>query len=1778
MRETIWKPVFTFFCAVAAGIMVLSVILGWTALPACAEESVLTDVKYIDSSGDSLETMTCPAAIDLSTVSGDTIGDGSWYAVKGNVTRSNRLTIRGECHLILCADCMLTCEKGISCNRGNSLTIYCENSTRNGGLTCGEPEDNHAAIGGDEGKSAGTITIHGGVINANGLYGGAGIGGGSDGDSGTITIYGGTIKAIGGLNAAAIGGGNDGQVTDIRIYGGRVTAEGRGNLWTHNFELQGYASAIGSGSDKPQGGPIAIYGGTVQAKSVNGAGIGSGQSKAAGGITISGGTVTAVSESGAGIGGGRYGNGGRVFITGGYVTALSTQKGAGIGGGEKGSGGYVYIGGGKVLATGGNIDIGLFDSYNYTNYGLSWGADNPGWNIIASFIIALFKSGEFGGAGIGGGTYGSGGDVVIEGGEVFAHARNSASHAIGGGENKGGGTITIADGLCVMAGKDMNDPALALGDERVSLAGKSLFAHIRPCAHPDGYEYTFIDEKSHRFSCKYCTPGDGSTERHDFDENGDCVCGYGIYEVVLQANNSLAETLPPITVSKNDKYVVPACTYTPPEGKTFSYWQVVYLSHEYDVFTAEEGDELNPPSSKRIILIAQWTGSYNVWVNGIRVSDMNLDDVLGDGGTVAYKPGEDGQGTLVLDHPENLTGSYEDAIIYAENVDLTIEGSAVIRTDELPYRGISVKGGSLTLLTDDLEAYGSRVGILVESGSLQIAEGTCRVLAEGYGGIVARDGIEIGDGLEIVQPEDGRVEKQLQDDREIYTVIRESYPLFPAGTVEVKAVSVSVTWQPGYEGPDPVTEPITYGRTITMPSPSDEKIEFPAPEGKAFAGWSLTDGDAEAVVLKPGDSYTVKHDVTFTALWAETFPLWVGGIQVSAANAEDVLGDGGSVRYDPAESVLTLDNPEGGSSSGTEGLHERAFIYADGIDLTIKGRASINVSGISGSKGIVVSQKGSLTLLADSLTVRSARDGICVTEGDLNILGGTVTVRTSDSYGINVENGSLLIRDDPGGTMTVERVEAETASDTIAVIARYGAIEIGDTLEIITPEGGVIGGNGINRYIVAYTDEGAKAGHAVITRKSQESDPPGPTEAPGPTDIPDPTDAPEVKYTVTFVDEDGVTVLLAPLLYASGTPADKIIVPPDPYKKADSLYIYTFAGWTPELAEVTEDVTYRAVYTAAERSPEDAEYIVTFDSQGGTEVESQTVREGDTVTKPGDPVREGYRFVVWTLQGEAYDFDSPVTENLTLTADWEVMEPDIGGDYTVTDEIEAHDYEIYQIFTGDYAEMKDGEESYSVLSNVVWGVNGNYPEGISEGDPVSEDILQALYAVTDAAADRTKLMEIEKYVAFDTQPVRTVSVSGEEPVTVSLPAGYYLIRDRNLSQSGQDDAYTTYITVIVKDYTIAPKSVKPSVDKQVSDDEEYYYETTEKDNTTNQNPGVNGFYESADHAINETFQFRLAATLPASSRYEDYDAYTLIFHDDMSAGVSFEEIADVKLKLPDEGDCRLDAYQVDGVSAGEAGKAWTLTVTLPKRPGGEDETYSYLSDGAIVEVIYNAHLNENAVVFMESESDVQANSNRVYLEYSNNPNTDINPEADYADNMGRTKPDTVWVFTYGLDCVKRADREDGSPLAGAGFTLYSGTSEVLLRDLGDGSYCVADQSAAQGTVTEMVTGADGVFHVIGLDAGTYTLKETTTPAGYSTCEDTEVAIEASHAENSLMVSADLTLGESRLTYTIVDQSGTALPSTGGSGTGKLRLLGLLLSFFAGGLLLKLWAGRGRKPA
>ena len=75
-------------------------------------------------------------------------------------------------------------------------------------------------------------------------------------------------------------------------------------------------------------------------------------------------------------------------------------------------------------------------------------------------------------------------------------------------------------------------------------------------------------------------------------------------------------------------------------------------------------------------------------------------------------------------------------------------------------------------------------------------------------------------------------------------------------------------------------------------------------------------------------------------------------------------------------------------------------------------------------------------------------------------------------------------------------------------------------------------------------------------------------------------------------------------------------------------------------------------------------FAVRFDTGDGTKPEPTLVEHNRTVLRPtSDPEKSGHTFVGWYLGGEKYNFDTPITAPLTLTAEWEKVPASSGGYY-----------------------------------------------------------------------------------------------------------------------------------------------------------------------------------------------------------------------------------------------------------------------------------------------------------------------------------------------------------------------------------------------------------------------------------------------------------------------------------------------------------------------------------
>lgn len=484
-----------------------------------------------------------------------------------------------------------------------------------------------------------------------------------------------------------------------------------------------------------------------------------------------------------------------------------------------------------------------------------------------------------------------------------------------------------------------------------------------------------------------------------------------------------------------------------------------------------------------------------------------------------------------------------------------------------------------------------------------------------------------------------------------------------------------------------------------------------------------------------------------------------------------------------------------------------------------------------------------------------------------------------------------------------------------------------------------------------------------------------------------------------------------------------------------------------------------------------------------------------------------------------------------------------------------HTYSAFQIFKGDVEgnNIKDFK-----ISNVDWGSNiinnsDDFLNKLREADPIGPLFTNAKSA-QEVLAVISQWHDSDDYsIAFarfvchylysnDANPTYVVRAGSNALTIPEAKAGYYLFVDTtDFSKDDSYHSYNSFLLMVTKgnwNVPITPKAEKPTVEKKVYDN---------PDGTS-----TGGFGSSADHAINEKFQFQLTATLPDSTNraYDYYDKYSVIFHDTLSDGITYDkddELDSVVIKsngntynITDSSKYTIDTTDLESQNS--------FVVNIDVKACAKDAGFD-LNDGATITVTYTAHLNDKAYVNTAGGS--TSNINKVYLTYSNNPKDES--------SIGKTPESTpVYVYTYQLNNTKHQDTEKGPALEGACFRLYSDEactdqSEVQLYQKDGFYYPIKDVLGKE--AVEMKSAANGTFNVKGLDAGTYYLKEITPPDGYSACKVIPVTIKADHSRND-----QVNLEGSNLTNDIVNikAGGITLPSTGGIGTTLFYVVGGVL--------------------
>ena len=513
---------------------------------------------------------------------------------------------------------------------------------------------------------------------------------------------------------------------------------------------------------------------------------------------------------------------------------------------------------------------------------------------------------------------------------------------------------------------------------------------------------------------------------------------------------------------------------------------------------------------------------------------------------------------------------------------------------------------------------------------------------------------------------------------------------------------------------------------------TDDSVTVTAEPAEDYAFVSWTE-NGQKVSTQAEYSFTLTGDRVLTANFApRIFPLWVGGVQVTRDNMNDILNDS-TARYDPDSNTLKLNNAH------IEGVDlGRSISYSGKKDLTVELTGSSICEGpivIDADSNLIITGGGSLTASGDTEVIS--------TDGDLTVDGCSISVTSARAYAI-ISLGGITITDSivtaesgagsaisSDGMLKVSGNSLLSAKASIAMIVR-GGITMGKGVAITTPEDGRLSGiyivnqkgetasaaviEQIPTYTVTYkvengtwSDGGTQDKTETVQKGSKPADiPTGMTASAGYTGGAWDTDPAGTvitgdtaftyvfdaipTYTVTYKVKNGT--------WSDGGTQDKTETVQSGSKPADiptgmtASAGYTGGTWDtdPAGAEITGAKTFTYTFDAVPT------FTVTYKvangtwSDGGTENKTETVQSG---AKPADipsgmTASAGYTGGIWDKDPA----ETSIAGDMTFTYSFEAFDyivsggadgawtADSGADFTLTVKRSVNDSECFAHFTG----------------------------------------------------------------------------------------------------------------------------------------------------------------------------------------------------------------------------------------------------------------------------------------------------------------------------------------------------------------------------------------------------------------------------------------------------------------------------------------------------------------
>lgn len=433
-------------------------------------------------------------------------------------------------------------------------------------------------------------------------------------------------------------------------------------------------------------------------------------------------------------------------------------------------------------------------------------------------------------------------------------------------------------------------------------------------------------------------------------------------------------------------------------------------------------------------------------------------------------------------------------------------------------------------------------------------------------------------------------------------------------------------------------------------------------------------------------------------------------------------------------------------------------------------------------------------------------------------------------------------------------------------------------------------------------------------------------------------------------------------------------------------------------------------------------------------------------------------------------------------------------------------FQVYKLFDAENAVDNESinytwnNDYKTALQTVVGKKLNKSASSVTEYDVI--DYIQTLNTnkVEGAQADQKLEGRYSNYRKFVEALRDELVKEGLSPNTVNVTAVNAVDGSVKFSGLGYGYYLTDEVTAVQDTHSAASliltNTANPNAQVNIKSD---YPTLIKKINEDDNNVGWN---DIGDYEIGQTVPYYHDTYVPDMNGYQ---TYKMIFHDKMDNALTFNK----------------DSVSIT-ISSNK--KSYTLKSDEFKvvENSGEDTFYAEIPDlkaivnkqfpegmnnnnentyGQSVRLNYNATLNDNA----STRTGRAGFENSVRLEFSNNP------DSDGVGSTGTTPWDTVVCFTYKINGLKINDHN--KLLKNAKFHLYSDencTNEVYVKETADG-YVVMNRDSLGGTdhtggtrpsnAVEMASDAKGVFTILGLDQGTYYLKETDSPAGYRELQD-----------------------------------------------------------------------------